>query len=173
MEQSPSWEANRFSASQVIPPNLWKPKVHYRNHKFPLPAPILSLHLVVYSQSWKYVRCFLEQAVKAQKGSRVIALLSLTSALDESRRSRPIPNRFTHERDPVAVVQEGALSRKGVRHHYIPLYPGKRKGVIVQEDDCNHEIDWRINLTQRKVKATTAYSRTKGKATLRMFWLCR
>jgi len=30
MEQSPSWEANRFSASQEIPRNLWNPKVHQR-----------------------------------------------------------------------------------------------------------------------------------------------
>jgi hypothetical protein len=30
MEQSPSWEANQFVASQEIPLILWKPKVHYR-----------------------------------------------------------------------------------------------------------------------------------------------
>ena len=28
MEQSPSWEANRFSASQEVPHILWNPKVH-------------------------------------------------------------------------------------------------------------------------------------------------
>jgi hypothetical protein len=28
MEQSPSWEANRFSVSQEIPRILWNPKVH-------------------------------------------------------------------------------------------------------------------------------------------------
>jgi hypothetical protein len=34
MEQSPSWEANRFSASQEIP-RIWNPKFRYSIHKYP------------------------------------------------------------------------------------------------------------------------------------------
>ena len=41
MVQSPSWEANRFAASQEIPRTSRNPKVHYRTHKRPPPVSIL------------------------------------------------------------------------------------------------------------------------------------
>jgi hypothetical protein len=42
MEQSPSWETNRSSASQEFPLILWSPKIRYCIHKNLSPAPILT-----------------------------------------------------------------------------------------------------------------------------------
>ena len=42
MEQVPSWSANRFAASQEIPPISWNTKGHDRFHKCPPPDCILS-----------------------------------------------------------------------------------------------------------------------------------
>ena len=50
------------------------------------------------------VNFVLEQATNAQRGSRGIALLSLTSALDGGVWSTPCPGRFTPVIDPVPIV---------------------------------------------------------------------
>jgi hypothetical protein len=58
MEQGPSWEANRFSASQEIPRILCDPKVHYRVCKCTPPVPVLSQINPVhspYTTSWRFI----------------------------------------------------------------------------------------------------------------------
>jgi len=56
MQRSPFWEANRFSASQGIPHILWNPKVHYRIHNSPPPAPILSHINPVHTPSFHFLK---------------------------------------------------------------------------------------------------------------------
>jgi hypothetical protein len=53
MEQSHSWEANRFAASQEMSRILWNPKVHYRIHKCPQASPIHSIP--PYPTSWRSI----------------------------------------------------------------------------------------------------------------------
>ena len=42
IQLSPSWKANRFSASQETPRTVWKLKIHCRIHKCPPPVTVLS-----------------------------------------------------------------------------------------------------------------------------------
>ena len=69
MEESPSWEANRFSASQEIPPILWNPKFHYRSHKSPSPVPILNQFDLVHIPTSHFLKIHLNIILPSMPGS--------------------------------------------------------------------------------------------------------
>ena len=59
MEQSPSWEAYRFSASQKFPCSLWNLNVDYCIYKFLSPIPILSQINPVHVPSFHFLKSHL------------------------------------------------------------------------------------------------------------------
>ena len=73
MEQSLSWEANRFSASQEIPHILWNSKVHYHIHKSPPPVPILSLLDPVHIPSSYFLKIYLNIILPTKSGSHMLS----------------------------------------------------------------------------------------------------
>jgi len=56
MEQSTSWEANKFSASQKIPRILWNPKDIYHIHTCPPPVPILRQLYPVHTPTSRFLK---------------------------------------------------------------------------------------------------------------------
>jgi hypothetical protein len=69
MQQSPSWEANWFSASQEIPCILWNLKVHYCIYKCPPPVPILSQVNSVHAPPSHFLKIHLNIILPSKPGS--------------------------------------------------------------------------------------------------------
>ena len=84
MEQSPSWEPNRFSASQGIPHILWNPKC-------PPPVPILSQLDPVHTLTSHFLKIHLNIILPSTPGSPKWSL-SLRFPHQNPKYASPLPH---------------------------------------------------------------------------------
>jgi hypothetical protein len=134
MEHSPSWEANRFAASQEIPHNLWNPKVHYLIHKWPPPVswassiqsipphPIYRRSILILS----YHLCLGLPSVLLQSGFPIIPLYNPSPLRQYALHARPShSSQFYHLYNSGWRVQIMKLIMKfsSLPFYVIPLRP--------------------------------------------------
>ena len=134
MEQSPSWEADRFSASQKILRILWNPKIHNSIDKCPPPFPILSQLDPVHTSTSHFLNIHLNIILPSTPGSPKWSLSlrfahqdpALASTLPHTRyMPRPsYSSRFYHRNDigwRVQIIKVLFMQFSSLACYLVPL----------------------------------------------------
>ena len=94
-EQSPSWEANRFSVSEEIPRISWNAMVRYRVHKYMPLVPILSQLDPIHTPTSYFLKIHLNIILPSMPGS-----LSLRFPHQKPEYTSPLPHTRYMSRPP-------------------------------------------------------------------------
>ena len=108
MEQSPSWESNRFSTSQEIPHILWKPKFHCRIHTCPPHVPILSQIDPVHTPTNHLLKIILSSTSRSSKSS-----LSFKFLYQNPVYTSPLPHAYLNIIIMIIIIIQEVYSRPG------------------------------------------------------------
>jgi hypothetical protein len=125
MEQSPSWEANWFAASQEIPHVLWNPKVPHCTHKHLPPVPILSQPNPVLTPTSHFLKIHPNIILQSMPGSPQRSL-SLRFPHQNPVHTAPFPPFVLHA-PPISLFSVLSPARYWVRStdHSAPHCSGK------------------------------------------------
>jgi len=118
MEQSPSWEANRFLASQEIPRISCSPKVHYRSHKYPPPVAILSQIDPAHVATSHFLKIHLNIILSSTPGSSKVVSFSQVSPPKPCIHLYSLP---IHATFPANLILLDLITRKILGEEYISV----------------------------------------------------